>query len=244
MPPDLSKLSDVELESIAKGNLNELSDTTLALLAGEPAQPKGSYLMEALRKGVASTPSTLAGILSGYAATQAPIQAAVQRGMGMPTAPQPPSVDALTAFQQGRAQVYNPLMQALGSTGAEPTTGGERILAAGAQGVTSPESYLFAPLAAVRRAGPLAQALLRPAEQAAIGGGAEAGGQAGGYVGEKVGLPCVGQFTGSLFGGAGGAYGLGSALKLGPMATQGGGAVKSLIDKFRGTVPKMNYYAM
>jgi len=82
------------------------------------------------------------------------------------------------------------------------------------------------------------QALMRPAEQQVIGSTAEAGGQAGEFAGEKLGSATTGRVVGSILGGGGGAYALGTALKTGPVFGKGFDVAKSQWDKVRGTVPE------
>jgi len=232
---DLSKLSDAELEAISSGNLSGLSDATLQMLSqGDPPKPAGNFLVEAARRGVASLPGFLAGVgaLVG--------ESGAGRGLPellMPQA-QPSGRPPTEVYTSARDAVRDPLMRAMGSTGARPQTGGQRILAAGVEAATDPTSYLFPPLAAVRRAGLFAQSLLRPAEQVVVGMGAEAGSQAGGVAGAKLGSEGTGQVIGSLLGGAGAAQGAGTLLRAAPLASKGLDLAKSQWDKVRGLVPE------
>jgi hypothetical protein len=166
----------------------------------------------------------------------------LEMGMRAAGAPaQAPAAGVVDAYRTGREAVRQPVMQALGTTGAAPTTGPQRIMAAGIEAATSPENYLFPALAATRRMGMFGQAVARPGEQAVIGAGAEAGGQGGQAFGAKVGGETgatVGQITGGLLGGAGSAYGLGTALKGAPLAGKGFDVIKGQWDKVRGTVPE------
>ena len=174
MALDLSKLSDSELQAISSGNLNGLSDETLRMIAGEQAptaQPTGDYRTEALRRGFAGTVGAVSGMANVVFDTLAnlgidPLRLSA-KARGEQVAPVAPTIGE--AYKTGRAGVEQPLMEALGSTGAMPQTGGQRIVAGGLEAVTSPESYLFPPLAAVRRMGVLGQALMRPTEQMVIG---------------------------------------------------------------------------
>jgi len=125
----------------------------------------------------------------------------------------------------------------LGTTGAQPQTGGQRIIAGGLQAMTDPLSYAFPPLAGVRRLGMFGQAVARPAEQAVVGAGAEAGGQAGEAAGAKVGMEGTGRFVGSLFGGGAGAYAGGQAIKAVPLTGKGFELAKNQWAKIRGTDP-------
>ena len=237
MAVDLSKLSDAELQSIASGNMASLSDETLKMLAGvEETRPPSTAAVaaEAARKGVAGLPSFLAGAgaLIG--------ESALGRGLPelfMPSA-QPTGRAPTQAFTQAQQPVQQAIMGALGSTGVKPQTTGQKLLSAGIEAATSPESYLFPPLAGVRRMNLLGQAVMRPGEQAIVGTGAEAGGMAGEYAGEKVGAPMAGRVVGGLLGGASAAYGTGTALRVAPLTGKAFDLAKSQWDKVRGTVPE------
>jgi hypothetical protein len=211
--------------------------------------PAGDYRAEAGRRGLAGTVGALAGVgnvasetLSGLGINPLDISA---RLASFFTGTQPPAqqapVSSAQAYQAGRDVVRQPLMQAMGSTGAMPQTGGQKMVAAGIEAATSPESYLFPALAATRRMGLFGQTVMRPAEQVVVGAGAEGGGQAGGAFGAKIGGDTgatVGQVTGSLLGGAGAAQNLGFALKGAPLVGKGVDVVKSQWAKVRGTVPE------
>ena len=240
---DLTKLSDAELQSISSGNLTNLSDETLRMIAGEAPPPAGDYRVEAARKGLAGS----AGMVSG--AANVVFDTLSRLGinpleLGMRAAGQPaqaPAAGVVDAYRTGREAVRQPLMQALGTTGVQPQGGGQKIMAAGIEAATSPESYLFPALAATRRMGMFGQSIMRPAEQIVVGAGAEGGGQAGGAFGAKMGGETgatIGQITGGLLGGAGSAYGAGTALKALPLAGKGFDVVKGQWDKVRGTVPE------
>ena len=243
MALDLSKLTDAELQAISSGNLSNLSDETLRMIAGEQSSaPSGDYRTEALRRGFAGTVGAVSGISNVVFDTLGrlgidPLRLSRQAA-GRPV--EPPAATIGEAFRAGRAGVEQPLMQALGSTGAMPQTGTQRIIAGGLEAITSPESYLFPPLAGVRRMGVLGQAVMRPTEQAVIG----SGGQAGAIAGEEVQRKATGEagMTGSIFGGLlGGAtagYGLGTFLKAGPLAGKGIDAARGQYEKIRGTVPE------
>jgi hypothetical protein len=208
----------------------------------ESPAPSGDYRTEALRRGFAGTVGAFSGISNVVFDTLAklgidPLRLSRQ-ATGRPV--EPPAATIGEAFTAGRAGVEQPLMQALGSTGAMPQTGPQRIIAGGLEAVTSPESYLFPPLAGVRRMGLLGQTIMRPTEQAVIG----AGGQAGAIAGEEVQRKATGEtgmtgsILGGLLGGAGSAYGLGTFLKAGPLAGKGWDVAKGQWDKVRGTVPE------
>ena len=230
MAVDLSKLSDAELQSIASGNMASLSDETLKMLAGvEETRPPSTAAVaaEAARKGVAGLPSFLAGAgaLIG--------ESALGRGLPelfMPSA-QPTGRAPTQAFTQAQQPVQQAIMGALGSTGVKPQTTGQKLLSAGIEAATSPESYLFPPLAGVRRMNLLGQAVMRPGEQAIVGTGAE-------YAGEKAGAPMAGRVVGGLLGGAGAAYGTGTALRVAPLTGKAFDLAKGQWDKVRGTVPE------
>jgi len=235
MAVDLSKLSDAELEAISSGDLTSLSDATLKSLAGTPIS---DYRAEALRKGLASTPAMAAGLGALYGESSA--------GRGLPElfqALRQPSQPTPTrspgeVYSSAQQPVYKSIMSALGTTGAEPQTGMQNIIAAGLQAGSDPLSYAFPPLAGVKRMGMLGQTLMRPAEQALVGGGAEAGGMAGEALGKEFGMPGTGRFFGSLFGGGGSAYGTGTALKAVPLGGKAYDLAKGQWDKVRGTEPE------
>ena len=242
MAIDMSKLSDAELQAISSGNMAALSDATLKMLAGDttPAPMAGDYKLEALRKGIAGFPGMVSGA-ANVAFEQLsklginPLELGM-RAAGVPT--QPPATGVMDTYRVGREAVTKPIMQALGSTGAAPQTGGEKIVAAGLEAVTSPESYLFPPLAGMKRLGLFGQAVMRPAEQAVVGSGAEAGGIAGEYAGEKLGAPTAGRIVGGLLGGGGAAYSAGTVLRAFPLAGKGFDVAKAKWDKLRGTTPE------
>lgn len=211
----------------------------------EPTAPSSEgYLAEAARQGFAGTVGALTGAANvmreqvlrptgGQLTRRNPLTPFVA-----PPGAQEQNQAVLQAYRAGREPVYTGLMESMGSTGAEPQTGGQRIAAGAVKAMTSPESYVFPPVAAVRRLGMLGQALMRPAEQAVVGGGAEAGGQAGQAAGEKAGAPRVGQFIGSLFGGMAGGYGFGTVAKTAPITGKALDLAKGQGDKVRGTIPE------
>lgn len=237
MAVDLSKLSDAELQAIASGNMASLSDETLQMLAGvgETRPPStGAVAAEAARKGIAGLPSFLAGAgaLIG--------ESALGRGLPelfMPSA-QPTGRAPTQAFMQAQQPVQQAIMERLGTTGVKPVTTGQKLFSAGVEAVTSPESYVFPPLAAIRRMGLLGQAVARPAEQAVVGTGAEAGGMGGEYAGEKMGAPTTGRIVGGLLGGAGTAFAAGQVGRQGALVGKGFDLAKSQWEKVRGTVPE------
>ena len=200
--------------------------------------PAGDYRAEALRKGLASTPGTIAGLgaLVGESSAGRGLIELIQ-ALRNPSQPEPMRSPG-EVYSSAQQPVYKGIMNALGTTGAEPQTGGEKILAGGLQATTDPLSYAFPPLAAVKRMGMFGQAVMRPAEQTAVGSGAEAGGMGGEYAGGKVDMPGTGRFFGSLFGGGGAAYGAGTALKAGPLGSKAYDLAKGQWDKVRGADPE------
>jgi hypothetical protein len=219
-------LTDDEIEEIASG------------MAGPVTT--GDYRVEAAQRGLTSTLGAATGVsqmVSDYLTrlNLNPFE------LGARAAGQPPEAPAATpgeSFRRGQAAVTEPsarLFSALGMrmTGALPKTFGERVVATGIEAVTDPASYLFPPLAAVRRMGPFAQAAARPTEQFVIGTGAETGGTAGEAVG---GTP--GRVVGSLFGGMGAGYAAGTAVKTGPLVGKGYDKAKEVVDKLRGVQPE------
>lgn len=241
---DLNSLSDAELQAVISGDLTSLSDQTLKMLAGQkPEMPSTSAVAaEGARKGLAGTVGTVSGLsnLIFSALERAGVNPLTMgmRASGGTVVPAPTTGGVVETFKAGREPVYQGVMQALGTTGAEPQTGGQRMIAKGAEAMASPESYLFPPLQATKRLGLFGQALLRPTEQGVIGATAEGGGMAGKVAGEKLGAPTAGEITGSILGGGGGAYTLGTLLKSGPVLNKGFDTARAQWDKVRGTVPE------
>jgi hypothetical protein len=199
-----------------------------------PIPDTGAVAAEAARKGVAGLPSFLAGAgaLIG--------ESALGRGLPelfMPSA-QPTGRAPTQAFTQAQQPVQQAIMSRLGSTGVQPQTTGQKLMSAGITAVTSPESYLFPPLAAVGRMGLLGQAVMRPGEQALVGMGAEGGSMAGEYAGGKVGAPTAGSIVGGLLGGGGTAFAAGQVGRQGALVGKGFDLAKSQWDKVRGTAPE------
>jgi hypothetical protein len=216
-----------------------LSSDELEELAGSVSAPSpsmGSIIAEGARKGFAGTVGAVSGLANVIDRAGINPFTMGMRAAGTPV-PQPTG-GLVETFQQGREPVYGGLMRFMGSTGVQPQTGPQKMISAGAEAVTSPESYIFPALSVIKRLGPVAQTLLRPTEQAIVGGSAEAGGQAGEYAGEKVGAPGTGRFLGSLFGGIGGAYTTGAAIKTGELGGKGISLATSQWNKIRGTNPE------
>jgi hypothetical protein len=219
-----------------------LSDAELEELSGKPTPSTGAVMAEAARKGVASFAGTTSGLanLLFSALERYRINPLTEgmRASGGTVAPAPTTGGVVETFQAGRQPVYKSVMETLGTTGAEPQGGMQKIAAEGTEAVTSPYSYLFPALAATRRMGLFGQTLMRPAEQQVIGSTAEAGGQAGEYIGEKMGAPTTGRVVGSIAGGGGGSYALGTTLKTVPLAGKAFDAAASQWNKVSGTVPE------
>jgi len=241
---DLNSLSDAELQAIVSGNIESLSDQSLKMIASQaPEAPSTSaVLAESARKGFASTVGTVSGLanllFSGLERFRINPLTVGMMASGGTVAPAPTTGGVVETFQAGRQPVYQGTMQALGSTGVEPQTGMQKILGQGAEAITSPESYLFPPLAATKRMGLFGQALMRPTEQGVIGSTAEAGGMAGEAAGEKFGAPTTGRVVGSIVGGGGGGYSLGTLLKSGPVLNKGFDTARGQWAKIRGTIPE------
>jgi hypothetical protein len=219
-----------------------LTDDELEELASSMAGPvtTGDYRAEAAKRGVTGTLGAATGVsqmVSDYLTrlNLNPFELGA-RAAGLP--PEAPAATPGESFRRGQAAVTEPsarLFSALGMpmTGALPQTFGERVVATGIEAVTDPASYLFPPLAGIRRMGPAAQVVARPTEQFIIGTGAETGGTAGEAVG---GTP--GRVVGSLFGGAGAGYIAGTGLKTGPLVGKGYDKAKEVVDKLRGVQPE------
>jgi hypothetical protein len=216
-----------------------------------PIPDTGAVAAEAARKGVAGLPSFLAGAaaLIGesalgrglpelfYTVTPKPEVRRSDMWSIMANA-QPSGRPPTQVFTQAQQPVQQAIMSRLGSTGVQPQTTGQKLLSAGITAATSPESYLFPPLAGVRRMGLLGQAVMRPGEQAIVGTGAEAGGMLGETIGTEMGAPTAGRVIGGVLGGAGAAYGTGTALRVAPLTGKAFDLAKSQWDKVRGTVPE------
>jgi hypothetical protein len=201
-----------------------------------PSPSMGALIAEGARKGFAGTVGAVSGLANVIDRAGINPFTMGMRAAGTPISQ--PTSGLVETFQQGREPVYGGLMRLMGSTGVQPQTGPEKMISQGAEAVTSPESYIFPALSVIKRLGPVAQTLLRPTEQAIVGGSAEAGGQAGEYAGEKVGAPGTGRFLGSLFGGIGGAYTTSAAVKTAELGGKGVSLATSQWNKIRGTNPE------
>ena len=224
MAIDMSKLSDAELQAISSGNMAALSDATLKMLAGEtepaPASASPSLGGLALRSAITglSSPVNMVGDF---------VTGAANLGLGL-------------IGETGRFPYVSKLQKdALTQIGLPaPATTGQKLFSAGAEAIASPINYLFPGSSAIKSLLPAAQIPVRAAEQAIVGTGAEAGGMVGEYGGEKLGFPTAGRIVGGLFGGAGSAYGTGTALRVAPLAGKGFDLAKSQWDKVRGATPE------
>lgn len=236
--PDNATRDQVREKAIAAG---------LAAPADFYPKNTGSYKVEALRKGPAETVGLITGInkmleqqLPGGVVGSPflfPLPYVATQLSGLSDGRVPRNT-AAQSFAAGRKETFDPIMGFLGTTGAEPQTGMEKIVAGGLQATTDPLSYMFPPLAGVRRMSVPAQAVARPAEQFVVGMGAEGGGQAGESAGEKVGAPTAGRIIGGVLGGGATGYAAGSSLKLGPAAGKTWDFAKGKVDKLRGIEPK------
>ena len=144
--------------------------------------PKGSYLAEAGRKGLASFPSTVYGAFKG-----------AFTGEGQ------------TGAQKYAKEAEQKIIGMLGGTGAQPEGIVEKILATGVESAADPMSYLLPGSKAIGMLGPIAKPVGRAAENFFAGAGAEAGGTAGEYAGRKIGDETgamVGRVGGALIGGS------------------------------------------
>jgi hypothetical protein len=233
--PDNATRDQVREKAIAAG---------LAAPADFYPKTSGGYKTEALRKGPAETIGLVSGVnkmleeqLPAVNPFLFPLPYVAAQLSGLSDGRVPRNT-AAQSFAAGRKQTFDPIMNFLGTTGAEPQTGMEKIVAGGLQSVTDPLSYMFPPLAGVRRMSVPAQTVARPAEQFVVGMGAEGGGQAGESAGEKVGAPTVGRVVGGVLGGMGTGYATGATLKIGPTAGKTWDFAKSKWDKLRGIEPK------
>jgi len=219
-----------------------LTDAELEELSGKATPSMGAVIAESARKGFASSVGTTSGLsnllFSALERTGINPLTMGMRASGGTVAPAPTTGGIVETFRAGREPVYKSVMESLGTTGVEPQGGFQKIIGQGTEAVTSPESYLFPPLAATKRLGLFGQTILRPAEQQVIGSTAEAGGQVGEAAGEKFGAPTTGRVVGSIVGGGGGAYTLGNLLKAGPVVNKGFDVARGQWAKVRGTVPE------
>jgi len=219
-----------------------LTDAELEELSGKATPSMGAVIAESARKGLASSVGTTSGLsnllFSALERTGINPLTMGMRASGGTVAPAPTTGGIVETFRAGREPVFKSVMESLGTTGVEPQGGFQKIIGQGTEAVTSPESYLFPALAATKRMGLFGQTIMRPAEQQVIGSTAEAGGQVGEAAGEKFGAPTTGRVVGSIVGGGGGAYTLGTLLKSGPVVNKGFDVARDQWAKVRGTVPE------
>jgi hypothetical protein len=224
MAIDMSKLSYAELQAISSGNMAALSEATLKMLAGEEA-PAPTSASPSL--GGIALRSAITGLSSPINMAADFVTGAANLGLGL--LGQTDRLPYLSKLQKDA-------LTQIGLPAAETT--GQKLFSAGVEAMTSPLNYLFPGSSAIKSLVPAAQIPVRVAEQAIVGTGAEAGGMGGEYGGEKLGFPTTGRIVGGLFGGAGSAYGTGTALRVVPLAGKGFDLAKSQWDKVRGATPE------
>jgi len=211
-------------------NADAAGDTAAAQQLAEIAnrlssEQEGSYLAEAARRGVTRLPSQIYGAFKG----------------------------AITGEGQTGARKYaeeaqKQMIKALGGTGAAPQTTVQRILAAGAEGAVSPETYAFPSAKFIEAAGMLAKPALKAVEGFVTGTGAEAGGTSGEYAVRRIGGEdgaAAGRVVGGLMGGIGSSVALGSVPRTAAIASNVAEPIirraKSKIDELRGVTPADQY---
>ena len=208
MPPDLSKLSDKDLEALASNDISKVSDAGLAILAGEAPRKKTKQeqINEALTVPQRS-PMSLGSVDDILRQLGLTARAAVTGAASLPAmlADVPAGLVNIAA---GR-QIFKPQTQALSETLSmmglpEPRTSQERVV----QDITSAISGVAAPAKVATQMGPAASKFFAEnlgAQTAAAIGGAGASG----YAKEEGASPFM-QMMGSIAGAA--APGAGSAL--------------------------------
>ncbi len=197
------------------------------------APTTGELTAEAARTGLTNTPA----LLSGLGATLSneltrlginPIELGA-RAAGLPR--QEPTT-AAEAFTRGEQYSRRPLMDLVGSTGALPSTTGERLLFGGIQAATDPGSYLMG--ANVLRGGITGPRLFAvPAEQFAIGTAATGGAE----LGEQTGVPGLGLAGAVVAGGLTG-YGIGTMKRVADLTGKGLSVASKKVRDLTGTVPQ------
>jgi len=101
--------------------------------------PTGDYRAEALRKGLASTPAMISGLGALYGESSAGQGSGIPQliqALRKPSQPGPPRSPG-EVYSSAQQPVYQSIMSALGSTGAEPKTGMEQPIS---QPVAKPQS--------------------------------------------------------------------------------------------------------
>ena len=134
---DLNALSDAELEALSTGNIAALSDQTLKMLAGERPEPlsTGAVMAEAARKGVASFAGTTSGLGNLlFSALERinlnPLTAGMMlsRDYGGGFIDRAPTTGGVVeTFKAASQPVYKSVMETLGTTGAEPQGGVQKL---------------------------------------------------------------------------------------------------------------------
>jgi hypothetical protein len=198
------------------------------------APSTGELTAESARLGLTDTASLFSGIgniLSNYNIN--PISGASRSAAAATGArPDAQQLSAGEAFRQGERFVREPLMRALGSTGAEPSTTGEAIYGGAVRAVTDPASYLFGS-GFLRQASPAVRVMGAPIEQFAIGAGAQTGVEAG----RATELPGA-EFVGGMLGGITTGYGLSTSRRLADLTGKGLSIATKKVKDLTGTVPQ------
>lgn len=179
-------------EQLTAAELDEAFGYSAATVDAQPSETAPGYKMEAARKGVAQTPGMIAGVLGAF-------------GEAAGFAQGGPRPDIAKGYGEAEKAVTEPMMQAMGSTGAQPANVPEKIIAGGISAATDPFNYLMGVPKAV--GGLLTRGVYNVTGNVAGGAGAEAGGEAGQITGERLGGETggvVGRVLGSLGGGVGG----------------------------------------
>lgn len=208
MPPDLSKLSDKDLEALAGGDITKVSDAGLAILSGEtPRKKTGQEQIKEALTVPQRSPMSLGSVDDIFRQLGLTARAAVTGAASLPAmlADVPAGLVNIAA---GR-QIFKPQTQALSETLTrmglpEPRTSQERVV----QDITSAIGGVAAPAKVAAQMGPAASKFFSEnlgAQTAAAIGGAGASG----YAKEEGASPFM-QMMGSIAGAA--APGAGSAL--------------------------------
>jgi hypothetical protein len=208
MPPDLSKLSDKDLEALAGGDITKVSDAGLSILSGET--PRKKTKQEQINEALIipqRSPMSLGSVDDILRQLGLTARAAVTGAASLPAmlADVPAGLVNIAA---GR-QIFKPQTQALSETLTmmglpEPKTSQERVV----QDITSALGGVAAPAKVATQMGPAASKFFAEnlgAQTAAAIGGAGASG----YAKEEGASPFM-QMMGSIAGAA--APGAGSAL--------------------------------
>jgi hypothetical protein len=197
------------------------------------APTTGELTAEAARTGLTNTPSLLTGLGSTLSneLTRLGINP-IELGARVAGLPRQEPTTAAEAFTRGEQYSRRPLMDLVGSTGALPSTGGERLLFGGIQAATDPGSYLMG--ANVLRGGITGPRLFAvPAEQFAIGTAATGGAE----LGEQTGVPGLGLAGAVVAGGLTG-YGIGTMTRVADLTGKGLSVASKKVRDLTGTVPQ------